>query len=312
MNEIWEVSEKKSTDSAVKKYIFQTPEVIAESVLYAYPTYDERTVMCISTQSGCPMGCTFCGTGKFFARNLSTKEITEQVRHMVDYNAINTKSIDKFQIMFMSMGEPILNTKQLVPALIELHDLHPNAQLLISTSAPSTNAGWDDFMKIAQEIDAIGLQFSVHESLDENRNKIMPMKNKLNLEEIAKMGVEFFRLTSRKPFFNYCAHEGNSSAEDAMRLRMLFDPRVWECTLSVICEKDSNMKDTTNEQVPLLESFSSKLVQLGFNTRLFNPAGTDDIGGGCGQLHQVQQFAKLHPNIMKQSPGYKILNQSEK
>ncbi len=160
-------------------------------------------------------------------------------------------------------------------------------------------------MDMAAEIDTVGLQFSVHESSDDARNKVMPMKSKLNLEEIALMGLEFYRVSGRKPFFNYCVHGGNNSTDDANRLRGLFDPRVWEATLSVICESDQSMADAVNSQVDMVTEFSSQLVSLGFNTRVFDPAGQDDIGGGCGQLWAVQDFASSNRHF-KQSAGNKI------
>lgn len=299
------IEEKRSSDTSVKKYIFTQEDAIAESVLYAYPTYEERTVMCVSTMTGCPMGCSFCGTGKFFGRNLEAAEIIAQIEHMRDVNNIDFNSCKKLQLMFMSMGEPLLNCDAVCVTLRTLHTMYPNAQLLISTSGPKTD-GWEQFMKTAQLVPTVGLQFSVHESTDEARNKLIPMKKKLSLEEIAHMGLEFYRLTGRKPFFNYCVHQGNSSDDDVMRLRMLFDPRVWECTLSVICEADDTIKDAGNRNLDMIRDFSSRMVEMGFSVRIFDPAGQDDIGGGCGQLWQVQKFAKENPHIMHQSPGDKI------
>lgn len=299
------IEEKRSSDTSVKKYIFTQEDAIAESVLYAYPTYEERTVMCVSTMTGCPMGCSFCGTGKFFGRNLEAAEIIAQIEHMRDVNNIDFNSCKKLQLMFMSMGEPLLNCDAVCVTLRTLHTMYPNAQLLISTSGPKTD-GWEQFMKTAQLVPTVGLQFSVHESTNEARNKLIPMKKKLSLEEITHMGLEFYRLTGRKPFFNYCVHQGNSSDDDVMRLRMLFDPRVWECTLSVICEKDELLAAAAEKHMDLIMRFNEAMVSMGFNTRVFDPAGSDDIGGGCGQLHSVQKFAKENPHILHQSAGDKI------
>lgn len=299
------VDEKRSTDTSVKKYIFTKEDAIAESVLYAYPTYEERTVMCVSTMTGCPMGCSFCGTGKFFGRCLTADEIVAQIEHMRKVNNIDFHNCKKLQLMFMSMGEPLLNMPEMKTALGMLHYAYPKAQLLISTSGPKTE-DWNTFMQVAQMYPGVGLQFSVHESTDEARNKLIPMKKKLSLEEISIMGLEFYRLTGRKPFFNYCVHEGNISMGDSLRLRMLFDPRVWECTLSVICEKDELLAAAAEKHLDMIQGFEARLVGMGFNTRVFDPAGADDIGGGCGQLHSVQKFAKENPHILHQSAGDKI------
>lgn len=299
------IKELKSTDTDVKKYIFTKEDAIAEAVLYKYGSYSERTVMCISTQTGCPMGCTFCGTGKFFGRDLTAGEITSQVYHMVNSNKINIEQVKSLQIMVMSMGEPLLNSENLYDAFNEFSVAYPDAKLLISTSAPKTQKGWSNIMKMATEIESVGLQFSVHESSDDARDKVMPMKSKLSLEEIALMGLEFYRVSGRKPFFNYCVHDKNKSNEDISRLRMLFDPRVWEATLSVICEHDESMRDAVSSQLNMVSDFSERMVKAGFNTRVFDPAGQDDIGGGCGQLWAVQDFAKNNKHF-KQSAGNKI------
>lgn len=304
---MWDnIEEKTCDDSSVKKYIFTKSDAIAESVLYAYPTYQERTVMCVSCQTGCPMGCNFCGTGKFFGRNLTADEIIAQIDHMRVLNNIDFNTCEKLQLMFMSMGEPLLNMDSMSDVLEQLNEHYPNAQLLVSTSGPKTEDGWNSLMASAMLIPTLGLQFSVHESSDEARNKLIPMKKKLNLEQIALRGLDFFLNTGRKPFFNYCVHEGNNTPDDVMRLRMLFDPRVWECTLSVICESDETMAKAMRDNLTVVQEFSEKMLNVGYNVRVFDPAGQDSIGGGCGQLHAVQKFAKENPHILHQSPGDKI------
>lgn len=293
-----------SSDSNVRKYVY-TKEgekgAVAESVLYKYPTYNERTVICCSTQSGCPIGCRFCGTGEFFIRSLTTEEIVAQVQHLFADQNIDPTQVQRMQIMFMSMGEPMLNKNGLAGALRELHKLYPTAALLISTSAPAVDYNW--LYDMAEEIPTIGLQFSVHESTDEARDKLIPFKNKLALDQIAVEGEIFFATTGRQPFFNYCAHENNSSQEDADRLAELFDPRIWQATISVICEQDESVAAANIRQRELATSFMEKMLMHGYSTRCFDPAGQDDIGGGCGQLWFVQDFARSHPELTHASCG---------
>lgn len=103
-------------------------------------------------------------------------------------------------------------------------------------------------------------------------------------------------MVGRKPFYNYCVHEGNNTVEDAERLCELFDPRVWETTLSVICEKDESVKNSIDRQLSIIGDFSKELLNRGVSLRVFNPAGQDDIGGGCGQLWYFQEWLKTHKN----------------
>lgn len=293
-----------SADENVSKYVFDFGSAVAESVLYKYPTYEERTVICCSTQSGCPVGCRFCGAGDSFVRNLTAQEIVGQVQHLLLDRGIDGASIKKFQIMFMSMGEPMLNFKALREAIILLHSYYPNAALLVSTSGPDVD--YQPLIDLSVEIPTVGLQFSVHESTDEARDKLVPFKAKLTLEGIAKVGTLWFEATGRQAFFNYCAHEGNTSDEDAERLDNLFWSLVWQATVSVICERDESIAAANQRQRDLATNFMGKLLDRGFSVRCFDPAGQDDIGGGCGQLWFIQDWMKNHPELARPSVGRTI------
>lgn len=292
----------KSSDENVMKFVFTTKNAVAEAVLYKYPTYEERTVICCSTQSGCPVGCRFCGTGDFFVRSLRADEIVYQVDHCLESQDIDASKIQNFQIMVMSMGEPMLNYKELEKAFRVLNEKYPQAKLLISTVGPKVN--YEPLMALAEEIDTIGLQFSVHESTDEKRDALIPFKNKLTLKEISMVGEVFLARTGRKPFYNYCAHDDNSSDEDADRITKLFNPDVFEATISVICEKDESVSASNIRQQSLANGFNQKLTDRGFSTRTFDPAGQDDIGGGCGQLWFVQEWMEKNPEYARKSVGF--------
>lgn len=293
-----------STDENVFKYVFEKDNAVAESVLYKYPTFEKRTVVCCSTQSGCPIGCRFCGAGDSFVRSLTTDEIVSQTQHLFADKGIDASKVERMQIMFMSMGEPLLNLKELNPAIRKLHELYPNAALLISTSAPRVD--YQPVIDISKEVCKVGLQFSVHESTDEARNNLIPFKAKLSLEEIAQEGVRWAMEVGRRPFFNYCAHDRNSTEADADRLEKLFDPAIWEATISVICEREETVAAANQRQRQLAEDFQSKLLQRGFSTRMFDPAGQDDVGGGCGQLWFVQNWMKNNPNLARPSVGRRL------
>lgn len=290
-----------STDENVSKYVFDFKSAVAESVLYKYPTYEERTVICCSTQSGCPIGCRFCGAGDNFVRSLTAEEIVAQVQYLFADRNINTDEVKRCQIMFMSMGEPLLNLNHLSEAIIKLYELYPRFALLVSTSAPKAN--YEKFRELSCLIPTVGLQLSVHESTDDARDKLIPFKAKLDLEQIANEGTRWHEATGRRPFFNYCAHEGNTSVDDAFRLFRLFNPSIWECTVSVICERNESVAAANIRQRKLATDFMEKMMRYGFSTRCFDPAGQDDIGGGCGQLWFVQDWMKQHANLARPSIG---------
>lgn len=287
----------KSKNENVCKFIFtKDSDIAVEAVLYRYNSYKERTVICCSTQCGCPMGCGFCGTGNFFKRNLTSDEIVEQVITIMNYVNTDSNSINKFQIMFMSMGEPMLNIDNVIEAMKALHLLYPNAQLLISTVAPKTPLDkYMQLIKYAKINNKVGLQVSVHESTDEGRSSLIKAKS-MPLRIIGHIGELFFKETGRQPFFNYCVHENNSSDSDINNLTKKLHPSMWQCTLSVICEKDESVKSSIERQLDLIDDFNQRMMDVGYSTRVFNPAGQDDIGGGCGQLWYFQQWYKNNKN----------------
>lgn len=290
-----------SSDTNVSKFVFEWKhnkgqvDAVAEAVLYRYGSYKVRTVICCSVQSGCPVGCGFCGTGRFFQRNLTPKEIIEQIDITVSHIDCLPKEINKFQIMFMSMGEPFLNYDGLQKAIKTLSVKYPNAALLVSTSAPKVinSEVFEQFINLSIKIPKIGLQFSVHESTDKRRQMLIPTPTS-SLEQIASLGKRWALEVGRKPFYNYCVHAGNSSPKDAERLLKLFDPSVWETTLSVICEKDESVSNSIDRQLELIDNFKHYLLNGGASLRVFNPAGQDDIGGGCGQLWYFQEWLNKH------------------
>jgi len=301
MLEFDDVQRLDDESSNVTKFVFSREDAVAEAVLYRYPTYVERTVVCCSTQSGCPVGCRFCGSGDGFVRSLSAREIVAQVDYCVAATGEDPSNLGRLQIMFMSMGEPLLNLKELVPAIRVLAEKYPNAALLVSTSAPDVN--YRPLEEISVEIPAVGLQFSVHESTNAARDRLIPFRRKLSLEEISFAGLSWFRRTGRHPFFNYCAHARNVSDGDADRLQSLFFPDVFKATVSVVCERSEGLPASSDYQRDLAKDFATKLVERGFDVRVFDPAGQDTIGGGCGQLWFVQNWMRRHADRVAVTAG---------
>lgn len=291
-----------SEESNVCKFVYTNSTAVAESVLYRYPDYETRTVICCSTMSGCPVGCRFCGAGDYFVKSLTADEIVSQVEYSINQTDVDPEKMGRLQIMFMSMGEPLLNKNGLSDALKKLYIMYPKAALLVSSIGPDVDYKW--LMELSERIPTIGLQFSVHEATDERRDALIPFKKKLSLMQIAEIGKEWSERTYRKPFFNYCAGDENSSFDDAFKLSVLFDPSVWCATVSVICERNEGLPARSDHQRDLASDFSEKLINLGYDVRVFDPAGQDDIGGGCGQLWFVQQWMKDNPEKSKQSVGF--------
>lgn len=282
-----------STEGNVWKYIYECEDAIAEAVLYKYGSFQKRTVICCSTMSGCPVGCTFCGTGKKFVRNLKAEEIVYQIDAILKDQYINNiNSIERFQIMFMSMGEPMLNWDETEKAIRILHNNYPNAELLLSTMGIDNDEVFSKIITLSKEIDKIGLQFSIHKSNDYDRDKLIPFKNKMNLYKIRDAGLLWWKETGRKPYLNYCVDGTNNKHSDFLKLHTKFSPLVFCFTFSVVCSSDENMKDAGYKNLIEIQNFEKYFLDKGYNCRIFDPAGQDDIGGGCGQLWYVQNWLK--------------------
>ena len=284
-----------SSEGNVWKYVFTKEDMIAESVLYQYKSFYDRTVICCSVMSGCPVGCTFCGTGSKFVRNLTSDEIVEQIDYVLqDKNLIDdiNEKCKKLQFMFMSMGEPMLNFDNVEKAIRTLHKKYNNAELLLSTIGVDDDETFGKIVKLSKEIPNVGLQFSIHKSNDADRNKLIPFAKKMNLLKIRDAGTVWWKETNRHPFLNYCVDGTNNTEEDYRNLTTIFSPVIFNFTFSVVCSSDETMKDASFRNLEVIKAFQDKFLEQGYNVRMFDPAGQDDIGGGCGQLWYVQKWLK--------------------
>lgn len=283
-----------SKEKNVKKIIFtsEANDAVVECVLYKYPDYKTRTTICISTQCGCKVGCVFCGTGKKFIRNLTSAEIVSQV-NLAFQNEAEYKDIlnsDKLQIMFMSMGEPSHNADNVIEAIKQLGAKYPTAQLLISTIG-TKGANWDkllDFL-INTKLD-VGLQFSIHHYNNSKRDKLIPYENKMSLAEISMYGEYFYKKTGKQAYCNYVVTPDNN--KNYTTLFNYFPSEYFAFTFSVLCNKNENMKEVFEYNKDNIKDIHDDFLNSGYNVRVFDPAGQDDIGGGCGQLFHFQNFIK--------------------
>ena len=279
-----------SSEGNVWKYVFTKDDMVAEAVLYRYNSFYDRTVICCSVMSGCPVGCSFCGTGAKFVRNLSKDEIVEQINIVLSDKGLINDINDKF----MSMGEPMLNFQEVELAIRELNKKYSNAELLLSTIGCDNDDVFGRIVNLSKEISRVGLQFSIHKSNDLERNKLIPFKKKMSLKKIRDAGIIWWKETGRKPYLNYCVDGTNNGDNNFLELTNLFSPVVFNFTFSVVCSSDENMKDKNFRNLNVIKEFQDKFLNEGYNVRTFDPAGQDDIGGGCGQLWYVQQLLKKY------------------
>jgi 23S rRNA (adenine2503-C2)-methyltransferase len=213
-------AEAKSDDGTVKA-LFRTAEGRPiEAVLMRYR--DGRRSVCLSSQSGCPLTCTFCATGQMrFGRNLSADEILDQALHFRRIEAID-------HVVFMGMGEPTMNLEAVLAACERLPDLGvANRRTAIST------VGWVPGIERLAECEMpVGLALSLHAPNDDLRSRLMPVNDRYPLAEVLAACERYLARRRRRIFVEYVMLDGvNDRPEHARELASLLDPRAYKVNL---------------------------------------------------------------------------------
>ncbi|HEX7401455.1 MAG TPA: 23S rRNA (adenine(2503)-C(2))-methyltransferase RlmN [candidate division Zixibacteria bacterium] len=175
----------------------------------------KRVTACLSTQAGCPLGCTFCATGKMgFKRNLTAGEIVDQALAMTVFKPAT-------HVVLMGMGEPLMNYDNTLQAIRIL-----NNEMGLSLTAGKitlSTAGIPSMIeKLADENMKFGLAISLNAPTDEKRNKLMPINKKHPLDKLMKAAKTFNKKTNRRVTFEYVLMKDiNDSEKDALALSKL-------------------------------------------------------------------------------------------
>lgn len=271
----------------VSKLVFEDNNgAIAESVIYRY---QDRGVVCFSVQSGCPVGCVFCGTGKNFIRNLSTREIQLQMK--IGHEMI--ADCKKKQFMSMSMGEPMLNYYHLQEAIRDSTEIGLNPEIdhfYVSTVGVNDPEVLEEILNDGAVYPHFGLQFSLHSPYQNVRWKLLGRYSNLMTLSQIKLYASIWKAHTTKPvYFNYiCKNEPTPELTDDIHAIV----EGQHLTLSVLCNTKGFAK---GDPAPAL-AFSEMILERhpDQDVTVFDPAGQDTIGGGCGQLLYVQK--KLEQN----------------
>ena len=261
--------EARSSDGTVKALFATSDGHPVEAVLMRYR--DGRRSVCVSSQSGCPLTCTFCATGQMrFGRNLKPWEILDQVLHFRRLEPVD-------HVVFMGMGEPLLNLDHVLAAARRL----PDAGVTHRRTTVST-VGWlPALRRFVDEVEEpIRLALSLHAADGALRSQLMPVNDRYPLADVLAECRRYFELRHRKVFVEYVMLGGvNDSPAHARELAAVLDRDVFKVNL--IPYNPTGMYEGSSRET--IAAFKHVLDRARVPSTVRLTRGRD-IAAACGQL----------------------------
>jgi 23S rRNA (adenine2503-C2)-methyltransferase len=260
--------EARAADGTVKALFHTHDGRAVEAVLMRYR--DGRRSVCVSSQSGCPLTCTFCATGTMkFGRNLTASEILDQVLHLRRIEPVD-------HLVFMGMGEPMMNLDHVLAAARRLPELGiTHRRTTVST------VGWVPGIQRMTESDMpLRLAFSLHAPEDGLRSRIMPVNDRYPIAEVLAACEAYHARRRRRVFIEYVMLAGvNDSYAQAVQLAELLDPRIYK--INLIPYNPTGMYDGSSRGA--IAAFRAALEEHGLRATVRLTRGRE-IDAACGQL----------------------------
>ncbi len=251
---------------------------VVESVLMRYR---ERSTVCISSQAGCAMGCTFCATGQAgFSRHLSSAEMVEQVVRAA--RACRQLGWGRLtNVVLMGMGEPLSNYERVLAAVRRCNgDLHIAARAFTI----STVGIVPGIRRLAREPLQLNLAVSLHAANDELRSSLVPVGRRYPLEDLLAACGEYAAATRRRVSFEWALISGvNDRFSDAAELAALLEPLGPLAHVNLIPLNPTPGYLVAGSPPAAVRQFRDDLVRRGVRVTVRDTRGRD-VEGACGQL----------------------------
>ncbi|MDR1123049.1 MAG: 23S rRNA (adenine(2503)-C(2))-methyltransferase RlmN [Elusimicrobiota bacterium] len=241
--------------------------------------------VCVSSQAGCPLGCAFCATGKMgFKRNLTAEEIADQVLFWYQFLLKEKLGERVSNVVFMGMGEPLLNYSEVVKAvnILSNPDFLGIGQRHISISTAGVA---DKFAKLAQDLPQANLALSLHNADDEERGRLMPVNKKFNLAALKDALEDYMKRSGREVFLEYAVIDGVNNLPGHVRklgkwINEFRDHYLLHVNL-IACNPAVGKAVATGPEA--VKKFAAAL--RGFNVQVsVRKSLGGDIAAACGQL----------------------------
>jgi 23S rRNA (adenine2503-C2)-methyltransferase len=261
--------EARARDGTVKALLLTKDGRPIEAVLMRFR--DQRRSLCLSSQSGCPLTCTFCATGQMrFGRNLTASEILDQALHFRRLGPVD-------HAVFMGMGEPMMNLDEVLEACRRLPDLG-----ITSRHTAISTVGWiPGIERLAEEPMPIRLALSLHAPDEALRSELMPVNDRYPLADVLAACRSYRERKRRMVFVEYVMLAGvNDSYAQARQLAELLDPWSFKVNLIPYNPTSSPYEGSSPKAI---DAFRSELERHGI-TATVRVARGRDIDAACGQL----------------------------
>ena len=273
--------EQSADDGRTRKWLFRTTDgASVEAVLMGYRS---RTTLCISSQAGCAMACTFCATGQFgFERHLDAGEIVAQVAYAnaaLRESPIQGSPERVTNVVFMGMGEPLANYENLRQSLHRMIDVIDMAARSVTVSTVGVIPG---IRKLAEEPWQVGLAVSLHAADDDLRSSLIPLNKRYPIADLIEAIQYFFNKTGRRVSIEWTMMAGvNDTAEQAEKLAAI--ARELRAHINVISFNPTPLTDHRRPGRLAIDEFMRHLGDHGANATFRTTRG-QDIDAACGQL----------------------------
>ncbi|HEX6311745.1 MAG TPA: 23S rRNA (adenine(2503)-C(2))-methyltransferase RlmN [Acidimicrobiia bacterium] len=270
--------EQRSRDGATTKYLWAAVRdaAQAETVLMEYPS---RATVCVSSQAGCAMGCTFCATGQAgFERHLEAGEIVEQV-----VRAAHGASRRVGNVVYMGMGEPLANYDAVWASVARLHDDFGVSARHITVSTVGVAPA---IRRLARERLPVTLAVSLHAPDDDLRRRLVPLDDRYPLAEVLDAAREFAAARGRRVTFEYACIAGVNDAPahaDALARLLAGFGGQGGAHVNLIPLNPTAGFPGAAPSAATLRAFAARLRGRGVNATVRRNRGTD-IDAACGQL----------------------------
>lgn len=280
INAIKEDVTQKSNDGTVKTRFQLHDGHFMESVLIPVPK-DNRFTVCVSSQVGCSLTCTFCATGKMKRlRNLDPGEIYDQVV-MINKVCEEMYGHPLTNIVYMGMGEPLLaykNVMQSIRHITSEEGLHMSPRRITVSTAGIPKM----IKKLADDASKVNLAISLHAADDLKRNEIMPINESNNLETLLDSLKYYYQVTKNRISYEYIAFQNfNDSLEDAKNLLKLC--RYFPVRINIIEYNPIDGATFVKADEDKIDKFAQYMKDHGIMCTIRRSRGKD-IDAACGQL----------------------------